>query len=329
VADAVAQAPPYWRLGIALLARAAAFMAAVLGAVFFLQVLLWSAPGDPIDMLPIHGQDLEELRPELEKAWGLDLPAHERLLLFATRAMEGDLGESLVLRKGVPVMDLTLEAWGRSLKILMPALAVSVSLSLLLAWFTAGRRSYLVRPLIQVASILPIFLFVCFLVLWDEYTWSLIEQGRILRPEWFPLVDKESDLRTALAILVLGLGSNCLTEFHAATENSLVRIRDSGFVLAARARGASVWPHVLRNLMPELVHLAASRIVLLIGGLVILERIFNLNGAGTLIWRACVERDYPLALGLVLGAAVLVCLARLLADIFRLIWDPRLKEAHL
>ena len=90
-----------------------------------------------------------------------------------------------------------------------------------------------------------------------------------------------------------------------------------------------MWPHVLRNLMPELVHLAASRIVLLIGGLVILERIFNLNGAGTLIWRACVERDYPLALGLVLGAAVLVCLARLLADIFRLIWDPRLKEAHL
>ena len=73
--------------------------------------------------------------------------------------------------------------------------------------------------------------------------------------------------------------------------------------------------------------MAASRVVMLAGGLVILERVFSLNGAGAMIWRACMERDYPLAIGLVLGAAILVGLSRLLSDVFRILWDPRVKEA--
>ncbi len=185
-------------------------------------------------MLPLFGADLEELRPVLEAEWGLNLPAHERLFLFISRALQGDLGESLVVRKGVPVWGLTWSAWSRSLHLLLPALMVSLSTALALAWFTAGRRSFILRPLIQVTSILPIFLFVCFLVLWDEYTWTLISERRIKRPEWFPLADKDTSLRTWLAILVLGLGSNCLTELHASIEDCLVRIRDSGYVLAAR-----------------------------------------------------------------------------------------------
>ena len=331
MADAVAPAAhrtPRARLAFALSGRLGFFAVAVVGAVFILQTLLWSAPGDPIDMLPLFGQDLEDLRPVLQAEWGLDLPPHERLWAFITRALQGDLGESLVIRKGSPVWDLTWTAWGRSLRVLLPALAISLSGALGLAWLTAGRRSLFIRPAIQITSILPIFLFVCFLVLWDEYTWTMISERKVTRPEWFPLADKASPLRYWLAILVLGLGSNCLTEMHASLENSLVRIRDSGYVLAARARGAAAWPHVLRNLLPELVSLAASRVVMLIGGLVILEKIFNMNGAGALIWRACLQRDYPLALGLVLGAALIVSAARLAADTLRLVWDPRAKEAQ-
>jgi peptide/nickel transport system permease protein len=331
VADAVASAAqraPRARLALALFGRLAFFAAAVTGAVFILQALLWSAPGDPIDMLPLFGQDLEELRPVLQAEWGLDDPPHQRIWIFISSALQGDLGESLVIHKGAPVWDLTGAAWGRSLRVLLPALAISLSAALALAWLTAGRRSFFIRPAIQITSILPIFLFVCFLVLWDEYTWSMISERQVTRPEWFPLADKATPFRHWLAILVLGLGSNGLTEMHAALENSLVRIRDSGYVLAARARGAAVWPHILRNLLPELISLAASRVVMLIGGLVILEKIFNMNGAGALIWRACLQRDYPLALGLVLGAALIVSAARLAADTLRLLWDPRAKETR-
>ena len=170
-------------------------------------------------------------------------------------------------------------------------------------------------------------MFICLIIQWDDYVWSLIQQDKIDRPSWFPLLIQESPFRNAVAVAILAVGSNCLAEVHSTLENAILRVRDSGFVTAARARGERVWPHVLRNILPEIVHLGASRVVLMTGGLVILEHIFNMNGAGAKIWTSCVRRDYALALGLVLGAALLVCSCRLAADVFRLLWDPRAKWA--
>ena len=67
-------ATPLQRLFIALTGRILAFAGAIVGTIFLLQFLLWSAPGDPIDMLPLYGSELERIRPELERLWGLDLP---------------------------------------------------------------------------------------------------------------------------------------------------------------------------------------------------------------------------------------------------------------
>lgn len=320
-------AKPLQRLFIALTGRILAFAGAIVGTIFLLQFLLWSAPGDPIDMLPLYGSELERIRPELERLWGLDLPPFQRIMQFFAHAIQGDLGESLIVHKGQPVATVTSKAWAHSIRILVPALILSLALSLLIAWHTAGRRAASVRVSIQIVSILPIFLFICLIIQWDDYVWSLIQQDKIERPSWFPLHIQESPIRNAVAVAILAVGSNCLAEVHSTLENAILRVRDSGFVTAARARGERVWPHILRNILPEIVHLGASRVVLMTGGLVILEHIFNMNGAGAKIWTSCVRRDYPLALGLVLGAALLVCSCRLAADVFRLLWDPRAKWA--
>ena len=103
------------------------------------------------------------------------------------------------------------------------------------------------------------------------------------------------------------------------------RIQESPWLEAARTRGTPLYPHILGNLLAPLLVSLASQVAYLTGGLVIVEKVLLLNGAGALMWEAALQRDYPLSMGLALLAAVAVCGARLLADVARMMIDPRLR----
>jgi len=75
-----------------------------------------------------------------------------------------------------------------------------------------------------------------------------------------------------------------------------------------------------------LATLAAGRVGFLVGGLVVVEKVLLLNGAGALMWDACLKRDYPLAMGLAIAAAAIVAVANLVADLVRFSVDPRLRR---
>lgn len=298
------------------------FMLTLAGAVLAIQLLLWASPGDPVDLVP-NG---EEVRVQLEAEWGLDRPLPQRYLRFLGRALQGDLGASLTYRPGATVTELVLPAAGRSLKLLLPALVLSMAMGLGLGFVTAGRGS-LVRRLAQVISVAPVFLLAFMLVhLLNELAFHGIEQGWFGRPDWFALPDTDSALKTTLAIAVLAVGSGALAEVHAAVEDEIVRLRNAAFVDAAIARGAPVWRHVLWNLLPPLATIAYGRAAFFVGGLVIVEKVLQLNGAGSMLWQACRMRDYPVALGITVLAAAAVCGARLLGDLVRIGVDPRLRE---
>jgi peptide/nickel transport system permease protein len=299
------------------------FLLTMAGAVFVIQLLLWASPGDPVDLVP-NG---EEIRVQLEAEWGLDQPLPQRYAHFLGRALHGDLGSSLTYRPGATVTELILPASLRSLKLLVPALILAILMGLGLGFLTAGRSSVL-RRLAQVVSVAPVFLLAFLAVhVLNELAFYGMEQGWFARPSWFALPDTESALKTALAIAVLALGSGALAEVHAAVEDEVVRLRNAAFIDAAIARGAPVWKHVLWNLLPPLATIAYGRAAFFVGGLVIVEKVLHLNGAGSMLWQACRLRDYPVALGITILAAGAVCSARLLGDLVRLGVDPRLREA--
>ena len=183
----------------------------------------------------------------------------------------------------------------------------------------------LTRRGVQLLSVAPVFLLAAGAVtLLNESAWQWMEAGRIDRPDWFALPLQDHPLKTGLAILTLAVGSSALTEVHAAVAEELGRVRGAGFVEAARARGARLWPHVLHNLVPPLTTVIASRTAFFLGGLVVVEKVLAINGAGAMLWQACRLRDLPLAMGITLVAAMVVAAARLAGDIVRLSVDPRL-----
>jgi len=313
-----------WTALRAALTRALWFAATLVGAAFLVQLLLWAAPGDPIDLLP-NGA---ELRPALEAEWGLDQPLPMRLGIYLVHALHGDLGTSLAVHPGVAVRSLLGPALARSAKTLVLALLLSLALSLVLALLTRGRRPVL-RALVQLLTVAPVFLLAYLLVLGlNEATWSLVQAGTIARPSWFALPDQASSLRDGLAILVLAVGSGSLGETHAALELELVAVLRSPFATAARARGQPLLGLTLHNLLPPLLAVAGRRVPFLLGGLVIVEKVLLMNGAGALLWQACLKRDYPVAMGLCIAAALAVAGSRLVVDLARLGLDPRLRQVR-
>jgi len=310
-----------WRNRWDLMGRAAFFVATLCGAAALLLLLMHLAPGDAIDMLP-NG---EELRPILEKEWLLDKPFYMQLLHYLGNVATGDLGTSLTYRPGTPVMDVIFWPAMRSAGWTVSALVLTLCWGTGLAWFTAGRAS-VSRGLVQLVSIAPVFL-VAHLVVngLNEVTFSLIQAGTIDAPSWFALPLQPSLLRTVIAVVTLAVASGALSEVHAEAEEALVRIRNSAYVDAARARGEPTTPHVAWNLVLPLTTVATTRAAFLVGGLVILEKVLLLNGAGSILWRAALERDWPVALGIGLFAAAAVATIRLVSDVVRLAVDPRLR----
>jgi peptide/nickel transport system permease protein len=308
-------------IALALLLRGLRFIAVLLGAVAFVEILLWAAPGDPIDLVP-NGP---ELRAALSAEWGLDRPLGERLLARLSGIIHGDLGESLVVRPGASVSALTLAAATRSVGVLACALLLSVGLALLLALSAPGRST--TARFVQLASAAPVFL-----LAWGSVTglnvatFALMEQGLIDRPDWFALPLTDSPLRSAVAITALAIGSSALSDAHAELGSVLGRLHRGPLVLGLRARDTPLGPHLLSNLLAPLAALAADRLAFLLGGLVVVEAVLLSNGAGALLWQAALKRDYPLAAGLTLVAAGVVTAGRLLADLAQLIADPRLRD---
>ena len=298
--------------------RLGAFLATIAGAVALIQVLIALAPGDAIDLLP----NADVLRETLAAEWGLDAPLPVRVVRALGRTATLDLGESIAYRPGAPVTKLLASAAGASMAILLPAWAGSIGLALALAW--SRRRSHLARLL----SALPAFLAAWLLVTGiNAAVWAAIGRGWIDRPAFFALPDQESGVRTALAILVLAVASGNLAALVAACETELERLRAAPFLEAARARGAVVWPHLAWNLLPPLLDLGAGRAAALLGTVVVTEKLLLINGAGAMLWQACRQRDYPLAIGITLVAALFVAFVRLIADLARIALDPRLSRS--
>ena len=288
-----------------------------------IETLLWAAPGDPIDLLP-NGASL---RPILELEWGLDRSLTERWWDALIRLSKGDLGTSMSVRPGLDVWTLIATPVQRSLIWVALAMVTSVGLGLIAAGTkTTAHRLFHV---LGVASITPLFLMTHMAInAINDITYSAISNGYIARPSFFALPLEESLARTLLAIFLLGFASGNLYEWREEIVVIKNRIDTSDYVMATRSRGLPVWQHFLYNALPPLASLVVARLPLYLGGLVILERLFLLEGAGALLWNAALARDYALASGLTLIFASFVIITRLIASLIQLQINPRHNLSH-
>jgi len=296
------------------------------------------APGDPMDMY-MEKQYRKEVDPRVIEAlrhkYGLDQPLPVQYVKWLRNLAHGDLGESFRYRR--PVLDLIEERIPYTLQITVLALLVGAALGIALGIISAVKQYSALDKITTVASLvfysmpefwLAIMLILVFAV---NLRWLPTSQTRSLDYELFSWSGKVVDRlwHLILPVFVLGVASAAGTARY--MRNQLLEVLSEEYVLAARARGLSeravILKHALRNALIPIITIYGLELPFLLGGAVLVEKVFAWPGMGLLAVEAVEARDYPIILATSMIAAVLVVLGNLLADIIYAVVDPRISYA--
>ena len=296
-------------------------------------VVVQAAPGSYADTI-----DNPRLSPEtrelISARYGLDRPPLEQYLSWLGAVATGDLGTSFMYKQ--PVSTVLARALPPTLLLAGAALIFDLVLGLVLA-VAAARRPY--GWVDRITSILSLGLYgipsfwlaglfiLVFSLLLGWFPASHMHSVDAARLTGLPrLVDLLRHL--VLPALCLGLvGAAGTARYLRAT---LLDVRSSRFMLAARARGISerrlLWVHALRPALLPVVTLLGLSLPILVSGSVVIETIFSWPGMGQVAYNAARARDIPLILGATLIGAAAVILGNLVADVLYFVVDPRTRR---
>jgi peptide/nickel transport system permease protein len=278
--------------------------------------LLAAAGGDAVNAIDGSPHISEETARQLRRVYGLDQPFAIRYARWLGEIARGRLGYSISYQTPV----------GAILRPCLINTAVLAALAMAIAWTTAltlgtaaAARAgtwidYLCSLIVIVASSTP------------RLVLALLTLAMIT---YIPFGNTEAGvfLRLMLPTLVLSVPLTAI--LLAQTRGRVREVYDEEFVRAARAKGTSersiLFRHVLRPSLNPLITISGYSLGGLIGGSVIVERVFGWPGLGHLSVSAVQSRDVPLLMGIVLVTATAVLAGNLLADILLRLNDPRLR----
>jgi ABC-type dipeptide/oligopeptide/nickel transport system permease component len=130
----------------------------------------------------------------------------------------------------------------------------------------------------------------------------------------------------SLPILVLAVGNGTIGEFVRFISLEVQNVNGAMFIKAARARGSSLWRHFFKSMVLPIFNIIVTNMAVLLGGLVVVERIFNFHGLGWLSWEATLKRDFSVIMGITLVMAFLIRFFMLVNDLLAVWLDPRMRE---
>ena len=285
-------------------------------------ILIHLVPGDPIRIM-LGGKATKEHVDEVAHTLKLDRPLPLQYVTFVGGATHGDLGESIILQR--PVSGIVSERIGPSMFLLAYATLIAVVLALPLGIISALRRNrpvdHGIRLLTLVAFAMPSFWLGLLLI----RTFSL-DLGL------FPVSGYGSGFFghvRSLTLPAVTVGLFLTSMLVRSLRASLLDVFSEEFVEAARARGLSesrvVLKHSLRNALIATLTVLAVNLGWLIGGAVVIEKVFDIPGLGQLLVDSIFTRDFPVLQSLTLVFGLLVIAINLLSDLAYAIIDPRVR----
>jgi peptide/nickel transport system permease protein len=283
----------------------------------------------PIDpALKILGREsTPEARATLTEAMGLNRPLTDRYLTWMTNFVQGDFGKSYQM--GVPIAPLLTRRLVNSLVLAGFALVILVPVSLLLGVIAGLYAGKLPDRVISIGSLITVSLpdFVLGVILIVVFSWGLK-----LLPADSSVRASTIDIATQWRKLVLPAvaAALVLTGYVArVTRVSVIEVMDSPYVRTAILKGLRyrtvVFRHVLRNALIAPIAVITTQMNWLIGGLIVIEQLFNYPGLGSLFASAAHDNDLPLVEAAAMLAIVLIVSSQLIADILYAALNPRVR----
>ena len=288
-------------------------------------VLIHLAPGDPASVIAGPDASRDDVQ-RIERQRGLDAPLPVQLARWYGRLIQGDLGQSIFLRK--PVTDAILDRVEPTLLLTVSAIVIAIIIGVPAGVIAARYHNTTTDQVLMILALLGVsipnfllgLLFILFFSVW--LGWFPVAGYSPLEYGWLKTVRS-----LVLPAFALGLVQSALIARIA--RSSMLDVLREQFITAGRAKGlgerAVIYKHAFKNALIPTMTIIGISFAILISGAVVVETVFNIPNLKQLIISAMLRRDYPVIQNVVLCIAGVYMLINLAVDLSYLIVDPRVK----
>ncbi len=307
------------------------FMLFIISVVSFLAI--HAAPNSFFGAGELNPNMTKEALSQLKAIYGLDKSLLQQYLDWVVNIMSLNFGISFV--SGADVSSDILKRLPVTLSMNFTALffvfAIALYLGIVSALHYEKKQDYIIRQISLLSFSLPSFYLALLFILFFA-----------LKLHWFPIAGLHSiEAKTGFANIVdmlwhltlpivvmifTGIGSMIIY-----VRSLTLEILKSDYYYFARSRGLTKQQllrlYILPNLLPPIITLLGLSLPGLIGGSVILESIFGIEGMGQLFFMSALSRDYPVIMGILMITAFLTLAGNILADLILLRLNPYMKRS--
>ena len=277
----------------------------------------------------------EEQIEEIRRYYGFDKPFHVRYATWLWNVLHLDLGNSYIYQD--PVWDVIKSRFPISIFLGLTGFLLSYVVCIPLGVFKAVRHGstfdFMSSVIVFLGYAVPGWaLGTALLVLFGGGSfWDVFPLGGF-RPDNWEYLSVWGKITGQLHHMTLPVICYMIGAFATETiltKNSLMENLGQDYVRTAFAKGLSerrvIFVHALRNSLIPLVTGLGHAISLILAGSFLIERVFNIDGMGYLGYTAILQRDYPVALGILVISSLLMLVGNILSDIINALVDPRIR----
>ena len=277
----------------------------------------------------------EEQIEEIRRYYGFDKPIHVRYGKWLWNVLHMDLGTSYIYQD--PVWDVIKSRFPISIFLGLTGFILSyivcIPLGVVKAVRHGSRFDFFSSVLVFLGYAVPGWaLGTAFLVLFGGGSfWNVFPLGGFRPDNWeyLSVWGKITGQLYHMALPVFCYMVGAFATETILTKNSLMENLGQDYVRTAFAKGLSerrvIFVHALRNSLIPLVTGLGNAISLILAGSFLIERVFNIDGMGYLGYTAILQRDYPVALGILVISSLLMLVGNILSDIIYALVDPRIR----
>ena len=319
----------------------------LLGVAVIVFVVIRVVPGNPIAMMLPPGATDEDVA-RLTALYGLDKSIVRQFLIWAGGVLQGDFGTSITTRQ--PVLGLVLGRLPATLELSVMALVIATVIGGFAALTGTRLRGTRSEAAIDVANgmalSVPDFLWGLMLILLFGVLWPVFHiSGRVTPSIELPFttnfylfeslirlrLDLWWDIVSHMVLPALALAIPLAAIIGQLLKQSLKETMHLDYVTLSRTKGYSETHVITREALPNAIlptlTLVGVQFTFLIGGTVIIERLFSYEGLGNMAIDAVINRDLPLIQGIVILFAVIFTAVNLIVDLAYAALNPRLRHA--
>jgi peptide/nickel transport system permease protein len=289
----------------------------VIGVTFVVFFIMQLVPGDPAVLLAGEGASKETIE-AIREQLGLNRPLFVQYFDYLINIFRGDFGVSL--KNSQPVLDEILVRLPITIELAFFSILITIVLGMAAGIISAIKPYSLTDTSVMIVALLGISLPSFWFGLMMMYFFSV-------KLQILPVAGWDSILHIILPALTLGAGGAAIVARM--TRSSMLEVIRQDYIRTARAKGIRetviVYKHALRNALIPVITVVGLQFGALLGGTVLVESIFAINGLGRMIVDAIRMRDLPMVQGGVLVASLVFVVVNLFVDVLYRFFNKRIE----